>query len=64
VLVEELMPFDEALVDAIVAEKPFVITSWVEVKICFIYYLFHCNAKFCHLVHPNITEEPDLENRK
>ncbi|KAG7036716.1 Nijmegen breakage syndrome 1 protein, partial [Cucurbita argyrosperma subsp. argyrosperma] len=32
VLVEELMPFDEALVDAIVAEKPFVITSWVEYK--------------------------------
>ncbi|KAL4025854.1 hypothetical protein IC575_014260 [Cucumis melo] len=30
VLVEELMPFNEALVDAIVAEKPFVLTSWVE----------------------------------
>lgn len=37
VLVEELMPFNEALVDAIVAEKPFVLTSWVEVKMCFIY---------------------------
>lgn len=30
VLVDELMPFNEALVDAIVAEKPFVLTSWVE----------------------------------
>lgn len=40
VLVEELLSFDEPLIDAIVAEKPFVLTSWVEVKKCFICLLF------------------------
>ncbi|XP_023521477.1 nijmegen breakage syndrome 1 protein [Cucurbita pepo subsp. pepo] len=54
VLVEELMPFDEALVDAIVAEKPFVITSWVE--------LFagrtSCNEIPCFdSYHPTMTVE-------